>query len=33
MYLSLLGNLSLWSVKQTKVAMAKSDTLKQEDIS
>ena len=32
MYLSLLGNLSLWSVTKTRVAKAKTDALKQEDV-
>ena len=31
MYLSLLGNLSLWRVTQTRVAEAKADSMKQED--
>ncbi len=31
MYLSLLGNSSLWSVEKTQVAFAKADALKQED--
>ena len=33
MYLSLLGNLSLWSVGKTRIASAKADALKQEDVS
>ena len=32
MYLSLLGNSSLWSVTKTRVAKAKADALKQEDV-